>query len=443
MLLLLVTYRVQAQNTAKSDLVPSILGGVSGYVYDNAGDPIAGAEVVLLHRLSVYGEEYAITTANSAGAYQFVGIPSGIYAVRFDVPNRCYSMQWYAQGYKFEEADELIVNANLLTNINITLNTGSCISGTIFLDDETPAHDGTVTVYERGDNLWQPVDTVPIARTGTYYTHALAPKNYRICANTTHPDAYGCFGDEVVDHAVTITLPTTTVLSGIDFLVKLDSYDGLISGVVTSKGTPLPSVEITLYSSSIGRLLYVNTGSDGHFSFEGLAADFYKLEARDPKEIYATTFYGFMQPAAISLSKADEIGIGTREVITGLDFSLVEGGSLIGKGPDLFGSSSLDYAFLYWQPESTESNKTWQWSGRMCDPNEQGEFSFDHLPPGIYRVGFGEQCFGDDDTCVTEYYGGVSDFSFAKDITIEAGNITKIDATQDFIQRQYLPIMSR
>ncbi|MEZ4617449.1 MAG: hypothetical protein R2867_18325 [Caldilineaceae bacterium] len=94
---------------------------------------------VTLWRLvdGVRTERYAVTTTDNGGTYQFVGIPSGTYYLTFYVPHQCYVEQWYAEGTKRAEADALIVNGNLLTNLNVTLTTGACITGVIRLDGKS------------------------------------------------------------------------------------------------------------------------------------------------------------------------------------------------------------------------------------------------------------------------------------------------------------------
>ncbi|MFN8445355.1 MAG: carboxypeptidase-like regulatory domain-containing protein [Caldilineaceae bacterium] len=443
LLLLLITHQGQAQRVAKTELVPEILGGVSGYVYDNAGAPISGAEVTLLLKSRIENEQYAITTTNSTGAYQFVGIPTGVYLARFDVPTQCYPTHWYQNGKSAEESDELLVNANFLTDVTVTMTRGSCIAGTVFLEDEIPAHDGTVTVYGQNNDSWDAVDDVSIAPTGKYHTHELALGEYRICASVDHPKTHGCYGGNSVWNALTVTRSSATTLTGIDFPVNIESYDRLITGVVSHLGEPLPNIEISLDPDG-DEILHQFTGNDGQFSFAGLPPGQYTLGARDPQGIYAPIYLGFMSPDALDIFEADPIDLTELPRITDISWELNEAGSLHGKVPYLHEDTEfrLDFAYLYWQVKDPDMGLYWRWTGLIQSVDEQGNFAFDGLPIGIYRLGFSQLCFPTRDSCVDTYYGGVNSFSKAKDIIVEAGKITNIDA-QAFLHRQYLPIVSR
>jgi len=421
---------------------PAGLGSLTGIVRDSTGNPLAAVQVTLFRQENGFvASEYTMTSTNSAGNYAFTGLQTGIYKLRFVVPERCYFVQWYQSGTSSQAADAIIVTGNQVAGLAITLTMGSCLTGKVTLDANVLAHDGTIKIYTPGEFGWQAIQDVLIASTGGYHSQALSPGIYRLCAHTEHPAATGCYGGSGVEQAASITLTATTVLTNLNFAVAEGRFNSLISGTVTANGAPQAAIEVTLYQASTNsnweRLVYVATDAAGHYQFDGLTAGFYGIGLHDPKGFLATTFY----TGVISLAQAESIALQNSEVISQMDVSLVEGGALLGKAPRYFSPGPFSYAFLYWLPSRAATD--WQWSGRTCEPNGQGEFSFDALPPGRYRVGFGEACFSGGDDCVYAYYGGESNLLFAQDIVIEAGKITKIDADHNFTRRLFLPLIQQ
>jgi 5-hydroxyisourate hydrolase-like protein (transthyretin family) len=435
--MLLLTHQ-QSQAAA-----PAGLGSLAGIVRDPTGNPLAAVLVTLFRQENRFvTSAYAMTSTNSAGAYSFTGLQTGIYKLRFVVPERCYFVQWHREGTTPETADPIIVTGNQVTGLASTVTTGSCLTGRVTLDADVLAHDGAIKIYTQGAFGWQVMQQVPIAPTGSYYSHALPPGVYRLCAQTEHPAATGCYGGRVLEQAASIPLTASTVLTNLDFAVAEGRFNSVISGVVTANGTPQAAIVVTLYQASTNSnwesLVYSMTDAAGRYQFDGLSAGFYRIGLYDPTGLFATTFY----TDAISLAQAKSVALQNSAVISRLTMSMVEGGALQGKAPRYLSPGTFSYAFLYWLP-SGAAVTDWQWSGRACEPNDQGEFSFDALPPGRYRVGFGEACLSGGDDCVYVYYGNASDLLAAQDIVIEAGKITKIDAEHDFAQSLFLPLIQQ
>ena len=436
--LILLMGQSAATSLSSSAIAPDAFYTVSGVVSNSSTEPILGAEVTLLQPVGLEGSvEYAITTTNSQGAYQFGGVPTGIYYLRFATPNQCYFVQWYKQGTDRTDADPVIVNGGSRTGINITLTNGSCLTGTVRLDAENPAHDGTVRIYRQQNDASSIVDSVPIASNGAFYSHALTPGDYYLCAQSDHPLLRGCYGGEYLMQALAVTAPLTGLVTGIDFAIGANAFDGVISGTVTADGVAQPGIEVSLYNES-KRLVYTLTGDDGAYHFAGLAAGAYRIGVSDPQGIYATMFYS----KAISLLHADSLFLGSTEVISKLELSLVPAGQLAGTVP-YYLSPPWRYAFLYWQPDEVNADSFWQWSGQACTPDAQDHFSFDNLPAGRYRLGFGDGClYSDPDCAFFEYYGGTN-LASAADIVVEAGQTTLVDANRDFAQKLFLPVIQR
>lgn len=445
-LLITLLLLVQHSRAAAPDgfyAAPDALGGLAGTVYRRAATPLPGTEVTLWRLVDgVRTERYAVTTTDNGGAYQFVGIPSGTYYLTFYVPHQCYVEQWYAQGTKRAEADALIVNGNLRTNLNVTLTTGACITGVIRLDGEIPAREGLVTIYNE-DNGWQIIDYTSIDANGRYYSHALPPDIYRLCAQTDHPRFERCYGGYYPSEATDITVTTATTLTQIDLVMAPGYFDGVISGTVTAYGTPQTAIDVYLYQGRYGlleQLLYVTTDSAGRFAFAGLPPNAYSLGIRDPAGVLATTFY----TGQIHLEMATRVDLQHGETISNVNVTTVAGGTLHGKAPYQFLAIESSYIFLYWQPSQPRDLPYWRWSGYTANTDSEDEFTFDSLPAGKYRIGFGIACFRYNNDCAyQEYYGGGTDFASAWDIVVESGKITNIDATQDSVPKQFLPIIQR
>src|SRR5580704_4997249 len=86
-------------------------GSVSGLVTDPAGAVVAGAKVVLLNQATGVSQH---TVTSSAGLYTFISLNPGVYQVNAS-----------QTGFKGTVRDNITVNVDQVTEVNITLQVGA------------------------------------------------------------------------------------------------------------------------------------------------------------------------------------------------------------------------------------------------------------------------------------------------------------------------------
>lgn len=397
-----------------------------------------------------YGGLYART--NSTGEYVLSTVPAGQYRLQFVDPLGNYTFEYYADSPIASQATILTVVENQhLTDINAQLDPAGQITGQVTFDGQPAANTNVLAELKLADGSWQAItQTVTNPNTGRYRIGGLTAGSYRISAQATIYDQfafyqpYGVYGGNSLSEATPITLATGGTAQNIDITLCGPSFTGSMAGRVTSGGTPVAGVRVSLYNSSIccyyyqlpKPIVYTNTDRDGRYSFTGLGNGYFIIAVSDPTGRYATTYYpGQSSPFSISPIIAED-----GKAINNLDVTLTVGGAISGH---LQWRDGRAVPGLY--PVITQYD--WQ-RGQISFPVDvrtdvAGNYTILGLYPGEYTVCFSGQSY----PYLYECYGGI-DYLYgsygSQNVIVTAGKTTSgIDLIWGPDLRHYLPIVSK
>jgi hypothetical protein len=392
--------------TAPND-IPNIdfslgLGGsISGLVTDDAGNPLAGAQVRVVSGYPTY----YYTAAD--GTYTICGLHSGSYVVQASASDPCYLAEYYDNTYEYGAATPVSVIApNDTTNIDFSLGLGGSISGLVTDDAGNPLAGARVG---HGGLGYNPVYT---GADGTYTICGLQTGNYSVCAQASDLCYLLKYYDNVYDWSaatsIAVTAPNDT--PDINFALGLG---GSISGVVTDDaGNPLVEARVYAYWIEGGGYDTVNTAADGTYTICGLHSGSYRVQAIAP--CYFAEYYNNVYDS----SAASHVPVIAPSDSPNIDFSLGLGGSISGVVVDDVGNR-LVYARVdaYWiEGGGSETVYT----------EEDGSYSICGLRSGSYRV----YAQASDPFYLPEYYDNVHDSGAAIAVPVTAPNDTpNIDFT--------------
>jgi 5-hydroxyisourate hydrolase-like protein (transthyretin family) len=237
-------------------------GKISGIV--TAADTITPLDDVIIDVFDTAGNFYTDAYADSSGAYEAVGLPSGDYIVEFITSNRLssdakeYPDQYYNQQPFFADGEAVTVTAPGTTTINAALAPGGQISGTVTASDTgEPLEDVIVYTYMSDvENSYTMAQTQTDSN-GEYTLYSVFDGNYYVSFNTTSsrlstsarnyaPEVYdGVHWGGSSEERTVVSVTTGNVTSGID--ADLD-HGAPISGIVTSpEGDPLSDIMACIY----------------------------------------------------------------------------------------------------------------------------------------------------------------------------------------------------
>lgn len=237
-------------------------------------------------------------------------------------------------------------------------------------------------------------------------------------------------GRTVVERVRRLAFAAVAVAAGVVPAALADSAaangNGTISGVVTDEisGTPLDSICVTAYNA-IGQYRGSDfTGAGGTYTIEGLVFDDYVVEFSDCVGLagYATEFHEGAFQRELATHVVVSSGNSAR---TGINASLVAGGSIAGKATDL----SFGIQPVWGLCVEASSVVTGQVAGSAITDN-LGDYVIDQLPTGSYHVYF-RHCIRSP-WHAAEYYPNARQLAGAAPVAVVAGQTTSpIDAVME------------
>jgi hypothetical protein len=236
-------------------------GKISGTV--TAADTSTPLDDVTINVFDTAGYFYKDTYANSSGAYEVVGLPSGGYIVEFDTSTRAssdakeYPDQYYNQQPLFADGETVTVTAPGTTALDAALAPGGQISGTVTASDTgVPLEDVIVYSYmSDGVNSYTMAQSQTDSN-GDYTLYSMFDGDYYISFNTTSsslftsarnyaPEGYDGVQWGSSEERTTVSVTMGNVTSDIDADLE---HGALISGIVTSpEGDPLSDIMACIY----------------------------------------------------------------------------------------------------------------------------------------------------------------------------------------------------
>ncbi|MCX6404019.1 MAG: carboxypeptidase-like regulatory domain-containing protein [Actinobacteria bacterium] len=155
-----------ANIASKSVTLPSA-GVVAGTATDTND---AGVSATTVELINAYGDTVASSATDSKGAYRLPRITAGTYTVKFS-----------NDGYRISYSKEFAVDANKIATQDITLVSGSGITGKVTSTLNSQGFDGVrVSIYSSLGSGLLPVATAITQADGTYQVSGLNAGSYRI-----------------------------------------------------------------------------------------------------------------------------------------------------------------------------------------------------------------------------------------------------------------------
>ncbi len=321
-------------------------------------------------------------SAKSDGSYQ-LDLVRGKYRLFVSLPDSDYLPQFYSAAGHLQ-GDVIDVAAfESFRIINLSLRSGGSISGTVLR-----AADSTTLPNIRIQAIARDFRTSTQSHSdGTYRFRALPPGNYKILAQPLDENFIPVYYGNVRDgeRALTVALNRSQAVTGIDFRLR---YGGIISGRVYANKNREPVSGIRVIAESQSRQeppFFTTTDLQGFYTLSGLTEGSYTVEAvpgRDNgsnrlRKAYLVQFHGGRFDRAL----ADRLEIEAGTAFTGIDFSMVESGSISGTVRSRYHNKPLSDVTLVTQDDERSVLNPFQ-----STTDAEGRFLVSDLPPGDYWV---------------------------------------------------------
>jgi len=379
-------------------LIATGTGSITGTVIDGLNNNLpTGLSVQLFSP----GGQFVASTTTSSGVYTFSNVAAGSYYVRTNASgilpdgssfiNRLYNGVTCVNCAVATSGGTLVTvtNGAATSGIDFTLSRGGLITGTVTnAADGTPLSGIGVQVFNsaglgvgvfntNGSGVFTTMGLPP----GTYYVRTSNNAGYinQQWHNLPCPQS-GCLSTAGTPVVVSGTATTT----GIDFALSLG---GRISGKVTdaSNSQALPSVTITVFSSSGVNLGSLNTDGLGNFTTSGLAPGSYYLRAssngvtfqNNQPVAFVDQLYGGTPCPCLNPTLGTPVAVTSGATTSGINFALSRGGSIAGGVIDAATGVGLGSIAVQIYTSAGALMKT-------AVTNTAGGYTLAGLPPGTY-----------------------------------------------------------
>ena len=237
---------------------------------------------------------------DASGFYYVAGLPEGTYALEFRDRDGVFATRFYSSDPAVEDASALILDVgDLLQEINVALETGLTISGTVLSENGVMPLPGIeIQAYWLIAGLWVEAwqgDTTDA--NGLFSLSGLSSGTYRLELR----DASGRYATEFYINASSLASAEDIVLNSDRLLSSQDLVMDLaasVSGSVTDADAVTPVYGLTVipyrWNESTGsweRLESIRSQMDGSFEFQGLRPGSYTFEFVDDSANYLSQFY--------------------------------------------------------------------------------------------------------------------------------------------------------
>lgn len=396
------------------EAAPDAPGSILGTVKTTTGEPRAEIAVTL-YQLDSYNATLWRTlrtvTTQADGRYRFNLLPTGLYRIGANDPQRVYAPTYYPAAPVIYQGDDIAVTGSQRDNIDLILPLAGQITGVVTLSDGLTMTYGIAELRQQivrdTGATWEVVQTTPlVASQGVYSFTGLAAAPYRVCATVAYQTlaATECYNNVYdINAATSLTLTAGATISNVNLLLGDGADFGQLSGQVTSPANaPLAKIDVyalqlpptaptvrplptavpgappfaadTLYIPN--PLYYAQSDETGRYHFSALAAGNYWLYFSDPAGNYAFEYYTDAQLPEM----ANLLTIAKKEVRTDVDIQLEPASHLRG------------LLTVLGQPAPEASVTVEMKSGLGWRPvtsalvNSTGVYTIDGLPAGSYRV---------------------------------------------------------
>ncbi len=266
-------------------------------------------------------------STDAAGAYRISGLAPGDYKLLFDRPGRSdYLGQWYSSKADITSANAVTVTSSNTTRIDVSLQTGGSITGTVVDSVSGAVIPGvTVTAFDAVTGSW--IYSGSTNDSGVYRIAGLAGScKLRFSGSGYVEQWYGGAASQAA--ATTVVVTAQNVVAGIDVaLVKGARITGTVTDSAT--GAAIQGVSVTALNPVTGSWAgYGSTDSSGAYSIAGLVTGNYKI--RFSADEYVEQWAG----AKADQSTAVPVAVTAPGSTTDINAVLVKGGSISGTVTD-------------------------------------------------------------------------------------------------------------
>lgn len=384
-------------------------GSISGTVKDAATqNPIEGVSVSI-NPYSNQGNSGSSTT-NSSGNFTVSGLTAGSYRIYFLAPGNSDYVSTYFGGASYQNASQVsLLPGENKTSINTNLILGQSISGVVTDESGVPITNAHISV-DTTDFSFQ--NWALTGSDGAYSVRGLPAGAYRLKFQGNWDGNYVSeyFNNQQVQAAANlVSVSTTEPVTGINASLAAGSS---ISGKVSAPGgSGLANVSINIYPANCqncSSVTYVTTDQNGDYLVKGLAAGNYKILFLPPAP-YSSSYFNGKTSAT-----ADIISLGVQENRTGVNSTLVSGGTIRGK-VTIAGTNTPIQGVRVWANLMSGGM-----GGFGAETNIYGEYELAGLPTGSYRIQFSSP---EGQNFVGNYYNSKT-YMDATPVTVVAGQTT-------------------
>ncbi len=387
--------------------------GISGRVTDATGAGLSGISVMLYEAA---GDIYLVSTVTSGndGSYRFIGLQGGQYKVRFYARPAGYLDTWYSGASSFATATTVtVVEETETIDINAVLARGGSISGRV-----TDASGNPLPCYiYLEDVLLQ--NSIGYRSTtdpdGRYSITGLPTGSYRVSFSSSMDGYISEWYDDTVDYfdasLVAVTAPGET--TGINAVL---AGKGSIAGRVTDAagnvigGVQVRAYDATHYEGWVFTPYWAFTNPDGSYAIGGLREGSYKVRFDASNSGYLDQWYG----GATNYGAAATVAVAPAGIRDNVDAVLVPGGKVTGTVTD-----ANDAPLVGVSVSSRSATSIWSGPGSSAVTDGAGAYTLSGLRSGSYLLRFYSP-----DTYRMTWYGGTSDSSTAKAVSVMAPGTT-------------------
>jgi len=306
----------------------------------------------------------------------------GKYRLFVSAPESNYRSRFYSSTGR-EQGDFIDVPTfESFIIINVPLTSGGSISGSVRrVIDNLPI--GNLRVYAEAPNFRVSVNS---NRDGSYIFRALPPSDYRIHVLPLDENYISLYFDNVLDsrYAELIHLERRQEVTGIDFRLR---FGGAISGRVFARKNrePIPGLEVIVEKqNSQEPPLFTYTDAQGFYALHGLSDGQYTVETGTQRDANPETrsrkrFLTQYYHGRLDRELAEKVTVESGTSVTGVEFSLVEGGMITGTVRSRYNGSPISGIEIL--PQDISKTVLHPPKGKT---NTAGRYVIEDLAPGEY-----------------------------------------------------------
>lgn len=370
------------------DAALALSGAIKGTVTNLDDAPLEEISVSAFRWNGEFWSQVAWTETDASGNYEFTGLNTGEYRVRFSDFSDEYIGVTYPNffGWPYNGGQTIWVNpGTTVANINAQLSRGGSISGVVrSLSNNQVLQDVSVNVYQQVGGNWTYAGFAGTNASGEYLVSGLSPGTYRVMFNHSQhiQEVYdGKVGEWIGNAGTSVEVLAGQTTTGIN--AWLQQFARITGTVTESDGvTPIPNVVVLALDDWRTAL----TNDQGFFSIQ-LPPGEYKLVANPfgwaaNSDWLGKVFGGGISPQHGGWWAEEDLG-GTKltlvsgQVVPNIHFALQKGAKVHGEITS--GNLPLADARALLIHEDTGLTR---WS----DVDETGAYDFRGLLPGTYTL---------------------------------------------------------